>query len=102
MLVSVVIPTCNRPDRLRALLENLNRSTLPLHEVLVVDSSDRRLGPEAFAGLDRLSVVNLEAARSVCAQRNAGIRVACKTCRICVGAWPPFPAVLAIRAHRRR
>jgi glycosyltransferase involved in cell wall biosynthesis len=76
MQVSVVIPTCNRPDRLRALLDNLNRSTLPLREVLVVDSSDHRLGAEAFAGLDRLSVVYLEAARSVCLQRNAGIRAA--------------------------
>ena len=76
MEISVVIPTCNRPDRLRALLTNLNRSTHPLREVLVVDSSDERLGPEAFAGLDKLAVVHLSAARSVCVQRNAGIRVA--------------------------
>lgn len=76
MQISVVIPTCNRPERLRALLENLNRSTHPLREVLVVDSSDRRLGPQAFAGLDKLSVVYLEAGRSVCVQRNVGIRAA--------------------------
>ena len=76
MEISVVIPTCNRPDRLLSLLENLNRSTHPLREVLVIDSSDERLGPEAFAGLDKLGVTYLSAARSVCVQRNAGIRLA--------------------------
>jgi len=76
MEISVVIPTCDRPERLRALLANLNRSTHPLREVLVIDSSDERLGPEAFAGFDQLGVVYLSAARSVCVQRNAGIRLA--------------------------
>jgi len=74
MEVSVVIPTCNRPDRLHALLENLSRSTLLPGEVVVVDSSDVKLDPSAFAGLGPLRVVYLEAARSVCVQRNAGIR----------------------------
>ncbi len=74
MEVSVVVPTCNRPERLRALLENLARSTLPPREVIVVDASDAKLGPTAFGGLDPLRVVYLEAAPSVCAQRNAGIR----------------------------
>jgi glycosyltransferase involved in cell wall biosynthesis len=74
--ISVVIPTCDRPDRLRTVLESLNRSTHPLREVLVVDSSDRKPGREAFAGLERLNVVGLAAARSVCVQRNAGIRAA--------------------------
>ena len=76
MEISVVIPTCNRPDRLLALLANLNRSTHPLREVLVVDSSDERLGPGAFADFDELGVVHLSAARSVCVQRNVGIRLA--------------------------
>jgi glycosyltransferase involved in cell wall biosynthesis len=76
MEISVVIPTCNRPDRLLSLLENLNRSTHPLREILVIDSSDERLGPEAFAGFDQPGVTYLSAARSVCVQRNAGIRLA--------------------------
>jgi glycosyltransferase involved in cell wall biosynthesis len=76
MEISVVIPTCDRPDRLRALLGNLNRSSHPLREVLVIDSSDERLGPDSFAGFDRLGVVYLSARRSVCVQRNAGIRLA--------------------------
>jgi glycosyltransferase involved in cell wall biosynthesis len=74
MEVSVVVPTRNRPDRLRALLENLARSTLLPREVIVVDASDTRPGASALAGLDPLRVVTLEAAPSVCAQRNAGIR----------------------------
>jgi glycosyltransferase involved in cell wall biosynthesis len=74
MEVSAVVPTCNRPERLRALLANLAASTHPLREVVVVDSSDSRLGPATLAELAPLRVVYLEAARSVCVQRNAGIR----------------------------
>ena len=55
-------------------LAKLNQSTHPVREVLVVDSSDCRLEPEAFAGLDKLGIVYLEAGRSVCVQRNVGIR----------------------------
>ncbi len=74
MEISVVIPTRNRPDRLRSTLVKLNQSTLPVREVLIVDSSDRRLEPGAFAGLEKLGIVYLEAGRSVCVQRNVGIR----------------------------
>jgi glycosyltransferase involved in cell wall biosynthesis len=76
MEISAVIATCNRPDRLLSLLGNLDRSTHPLREVVVVDSSDERLGPGAFADFDKLRVVYLSAPRSVCAQRNVGIRAA--------------------------
>ena len=76
MEISVVIPTYNRPERLRALLGNLNRSAHPLREVVVVDSSEQRLGPGAFVDFDRLGIVYLSAARSVCVQRNVGIRAA--------------------------
>jgi glycosyltransferase involved in cell wall biosynthesis len=74
MEISVVIPTCNRPDRLRSALETLSRSTHPLREVIVVDSSDRRLEGAAFAGLEPLAITYVDAARSVCVQRNVGIR----------------------------
>jgi glycosyltransferase involved in cell wall biosynthesis len=74
MEVSAVIPTRNRRERLHALLENLARATRPPREVVVVDASDAKLDPAAFVGLDPLRVVYLEAAPSVCAQRNAGIR----------------------------
>ena len=76
MEISVVIPTYNRPERLRSLLGNLNRSAHPLREVVVVDSSAQRLRPEAFVDFHRLGIVYLSAARSVCVQRNVGIRVA--------------------------
>lgn len=74
MEVSAVIPTCNRPERLCALLKSLARSTLLPREVVVVDSSDVKLDRSTFADFALPRVVYLEAQRSVCAQRNAGIR----------------------------
>ena len=41
--ISVVIPTCNRKDRLMSLLHNLEQSTYPLKEVIIVDSGEDRL-----------------------------------------------------------
>jgi hypothetical protein len=76
MELSVVIPTLDRPDRLRALLASLDRSSLLPREVLVVDASRQRLPPATFTAFGRLNIVYLEAARSVCVQRNAGIRAA--------------------------
>ncbi len=73
MDVSVVIPTCDRPDRLRALLGYLGRQTLPPREILIVDASARKLDAGAVAALGR-GVVYLESVPSVCAQRNLGIR----------------------------
>jgi glycosyltransferase involved in cell wall biosynthesis len=73
--VSVVVPTRNRRNRLLALLGNLERSTHPIVDVVVVDSSDEPLAETdcaRFPGL-RLEYVATKV-RSVCAQRNAGIR----------------------------
>ncbi len=73
--MSVVVPTCNRRDRLLALLGDLNRSRHPILEVLIVDSSDQKLRVEDYSGFDRLSVRYIESKRkSVCVQRNMGIR----------------------------
>ncbi len=73
MEVSVVIPTCDRPDRLRALLGDLGRQTLRPRQILIVDASDRKLEAGAVAALGP-GVVYLEGPRSVCVQRNLGIR----------------------------
>jgi glycosyltransferase involved in cell wall biosynthesis len=75
MEVSVVIPTCNRRHRVLSLLRDLSRSTHPILEVLIVDSSDRTLRPSDLEGVGTLKVETIEEARkSVCVQRNLGIR----------------------------
>jgi glycosyltransferase involved in cell wall biosynthesis len=71
--ISVVIPTCNRRERVLSLLGDLDRSTERPAEVLVVDSSDRPLSPSDLAphgGWVRC----FESPKSVCAQRNRGIQ----------------------------
>jgi glycosyltransferase involved in cell wall biosynthesis len=73
MEVSVVVPTCERPDRLRAVLGDLGRQTLAPREILVVDASAQRLEPAELAALGP-GIVTFAAAPSVCAQRNLGIR----------------------------
>lgn len=76
MQISVVIPTCNRKSRLLSLLANLNNSSWPVAEVIVVDSGNQRLSPADCAVFHRLKIVYEDAARSVCIQRNTGIRKA--------------------------
>jgi GT2 family glycosyltransferase len=76
MKISVVIPTCNRRARLLSLLTDLSRSVHPIREVIVVDSSDEKLAPADLATFPTLSLRYLTAEKSVCAQRNRGIREA--------------------------
>jgi glycosyltransferase involved in cell wall biosynthesis len=76
--ISVVVPTCDRPGRLLSLLRDLGRSALAPREIIVVDASDRPLGPVDLAPFgDRLRYLTAE--KSVCAQRNRGIREATGT-----------------------
>ncbi len=73
--ISVVIPTCNRRERVLSLLGDLERSTHRPLEILVVDSSDRPLSPSDLAPFgDRVRC--FESPKSVCVQRNRGIREA--------------------------
>ena len=74
MQISVVIPTCNRPQRLLLLLNNLNVSSYRLQEVIIVDSGEEILEPAKYAELTNLSIVYLRSEKSVCIQRNLGIR----------------------------
>lgn len=76
MRISVVIPTCNRRARLLSLLGDLSRSLQPLLEVLIVDSSDEKLRADDLVAFPSLQIRYLESAKSVCAQRNRGIREA--------------------------
>ncbi len=76
MQISVVIPTCNRKARLLSLLGNLNHSGLLPLEVIVVDSGEDRLLPADLSLFENLKIIYLDAAKSVCLQRNTGIRLA--------------------------
>lgn len=74
MQISVVIPTCNRKPRLLSLLENLNNASYSLFEVIVVDSGEDRLIPADYTPFKNLNILYLESEKSVCIQRNAGIK----------------------------
>ena len=76
MDISVVIPTCNRKTRLLSVLQNLDHSTYPIAEVIVVDSGEEKLLSEEWAVFKNLKIQYLSSERSVCIQRNTGIRKA--------------------------
>ncbi|MQA90440.1 MAG: glycosyltransferase [Gemmatimonas sp.] len=77
-VVSVVIPTRNRPANLARTLEALGRQTRPAHEIVIVDASDQPLEEPALRGSNRAlpPLVCLHTRPGLCAQRNIGIRKA--------------------------
>lgn len=74
MNISVVIPTCNRKQRLLSLLWKLQESSHPLLEVIIVDSGEDRLLPSHYAVFNNLNITYIVSQKSVCTQRNEGIR----------------------------
>jgi glycosyltransferase involved in cell wall biosynthesis len=76
MDISVVIPTCNRKQRVLQLLQNLQQSIHPLREVIIVDSGEDLLTPADLAPFSGLSIHYLSSEKSVCVQRNIGIQTA--------------------------
>ena len=74
MDISVVIPTCNRKTRLLSLLQNLDNSTFPINEVIIVDSGEEKLLSDEYAIFKNLKVQYLSSEKSVCIQRNIGIQ----------------------------
>jgi glycosyltransferase involved in cell wall biosynthesis len=76
MNVSVVIPTCNRKSNLLALLNNLNNSTFPLYEVIVIDSGEEKLQTAEYSMFKNLNIQYINSEKSVCIQRNIGIQKA--------------------------
>lgn len=78
MDISVVIPTRNRPERIRNVLASLARQTSPPAEVLVVDASDAGVHDlDALANeFPTLPLTLLTSSPSVCIQRNKGIEAA--------------------------
>ena len=76
MSISVVIPTCNRRVRLLNTLESLDRSGHAFCEVIIVDSGEDKATKEELSAFSTLTVVTVDSERSVCIQRNIGIRMA--------------------------
>jgi len=74
--ISAVIPTCNRKRSLMTLLDSLDHSIYPILEVIIVDSGDDPLVSEDYAAFSRLPIRYMRSERSVCIQRNLGIREA--------------------------
>src|SRR5882762_9095293 len=74
--ISAVIPTCDRKAALLVLLDSLDRSSHPLSEVIIVDSGDEKLSPEEYGTFSRLPIRYIRSEKSVCIQRNTGIRIA--------------------------
>jgi len=76
MDISVVIPTCDRKARLLSLLQNLDGSSYPIDEVIIVDSGTDKLLPAEHSMFGNLNIQCITSERSVCIQRNIGIRMA--------------------------
>lgn len=76
MHISVVIPTVDRKMRLLSLLECLDQSTYPIHEVIIVDAGNDRLAPDEYSAIKNFPVYYISSDKSVCIQRNTGIRQA--------------------------
>ena len=76
MQISVVIPTLDRKSRLLSLLASLDRSTHPIYEVIIVDSGSDRLVPEEYSTIKKFPIFYISSERSVCIQRNTGIKQA--------------------------
>jgi glycosyltransferase involved in cell wall biosynthesis len=76
--ISVVIPTRNRPGRVRNALSSLAQQTSPPAEVIVVDASDEGLYDARALAIEfrTLPLIWLSSAPSVCIQRNKGIEAA--------------------------
>jgi glycosyltransferase involved in cell wall biosynthesis len=74
--LSVVVPTCNRKKQLLCLLQNLNDSSYPLLEVIIVDSGEDKLVNAEYTTFKNLCIYYLESEKSVCVQRNIGIKKA--------------------------
>lgn len=76
MQISVVIPTCNRKARLLSLLQNINQSSYPIYEVIVVDSGEDKLSTTEYSCFKNFPVHYIASEKSVCIQRNIGIQKA--------------------------
>lgn len=76
--VSVVIPTCNRADFLKAAIESVLKQTFQDFEIIVVDDASRDQTAEVMAGFQdpRIHYIRHETNKGQGRTRNAGIEQA--------------------------
>lgn len=76
--VSVIVPTFNRPDRLRTALESLAAQTFQDFEVIVVNDAGCEVGFVIAACPDRhrITLITHDRNRGLAAARNSGLRAA--------------------------
>ncbi len=77
-MVSVIVPTYNRPDRLRTALESLHRQDYRDFEVIVVNDGTTPVDTVVaeMNGGERIILVNHDRNRGLAASRNTGLRLA--------------------------
>ncbi len=76
--VSVIVPTYNRPDRLRMALESLAAQTFQDFEIIVVNDAGCEVGFVIAACVDRhrITTISHDRNRGLAAARNSGLRAA--------------------------
>ena len=73
-MISIVIPTCNRTNLVRELIENLSKQTLTIEEIIIVDSSDEPLILEKEYAFTNIKLIHTKI-KSAAKQRNIGIEI---------------------------
>ncbi len=74
--ISVIIPSFRSWPLIRCTVESLNRSTFPIHEILVVDSSDDESRSKLAREFPQLTIVPVAQRCLPGAARNLGARIA--------------------------
>ena len=79
-MISVIIPTCNRPVELNILLNKISLQTRSVNEVLIIDSSDKpfAVGPDYNWGFNL--IIQHVAVKSAALQRNIGMKMLSSEC----------------------
>lgn len=73
-LVSIIIPTYNRPDVLKRCLKHIEKLTYQPYEVIVVDASSNDKSRIVVTGYAKVSYAKIDSSkRQLCRQRNIGI-----------------------------
>lgn len=72
-LVSIIVPTYNRPVRLRRALESIDRQTYRNYEILVINDGGEDVAA-VVSGFKKTAYVNLSENRGLPAARNAGLK----------------------------
>jgi GT2 family glycosyltransferase/tetratricopeptide (TPR) repeat protein/protein-L-isoaspartate O-methyltransferase len=77
-MVSVIVPTFNRPDRLREALESILAQTFKDFEIIVVNDGDGDVSPviDALPHAGRITCVKHPRNKGLAASRNTGLRLA--------------------------